>query len=299
MISRIFMPAILALSLIPICATQASATQIPWQPNWNSAVTQGQRSHRLILVDFYTDWCGWCKKMDADVYPNPAVARAMTQYVPLRLNAEQNGAALARRYKVHGYPTIMVLDDSGNVVDRFAGYMKPADFAEWLGDTVHNHAAASKERPATQMSRIHETTKFIPSHQGDPIEAAPTLALAQKYLDRGDVVGAGRIAVKVAHSGGAIPAAFYGKLGDAALQDKKLDAAWGWRQMEIKSAKSPDEKASAQLQSARVELTLGSITQATARLKSLTQSDSASDTIKSQAQALLDEIDAPAAKNVR
>ncbi|BDI32555.1 hypothetical protein CCAX7_46060 [Capsulimonas corticalis] len=325
MISRILTRTFVLLSLIAICAGQTRAAGIEWQPDWSSAVAQSSRTNKMILVDFYTDWCGWCKKLDADVYPKPAVISTVAQFVPVRLNAEKAGKELAERYQVNGYPTILILDSSGNVVDRCAGYMKPKEFVGWLNEVLHggdasgsaapsdgaandtpsNGVASDTDVPKTttshnasviHMSRIRETTKFVPTYQGDPIEAAPTMTLAQKYLDRGDAAGAGRVAVKVAHGGGTVPAAFYSKLGDAALRGKKTDAAWGWFQLALKTAKSDQDIAYAQLQSARTEMALGSLTPAKAHLKALTESAGAPAKIKSEAQSLLDGIGAPATR---
>ncbi len=86
----------------------------------------------LILVDFYTDWCGWCKKLDSDVYPDPAVVKATSHYAMVRLNAETDGRELAARYDVHAYPTILFLNESGEIVHKIVGYKPASSFAEEL-----------------------------------------------------------------------------------------------------------------------------------------------------------------------
>ena len=49
--------------------------------------------------------------------------------MPLRLNAEKDGKAVAAKYKVNGFPTILFVDGTGKVVHSILGYMPPMDFA--------------------------------------------------------------------------------------------------------------------------------------------------------------------------
>jgi thioredoxin-related protein len=89
---------------------------------------------KVAMLDFYTDWCGWCKKLDEDVYPNPRVQKAMKPFDFRRVNAEGSDAdrALAKKYSVDGYPTIVFVDSTGAVVHRIVGYLPPADFEKEL-----------------------------------------------------------------------------------------------------------------------------------------------------------------------
>src|SRR5262249_31115471 len=78
-----------------------------------------------ILVDVYTDWCGWCRRMDADVYSRGDVRSYLSRrFVTVRLNAESDARAgyegraytsrsLANRFRVNGYPTTIFLRPSG------------------------------------------------------------------------------------------------------------------------------------------------------------------------------------------
>ena len=85
--------------------------------------------HALVVVDFYTDWCGWCRVLDREVYPDPAVRRELDRAVFLRLDAEGEGAEAARRYRVDGFPTILFLDAAGREVGRIRGFLPAPLFA--------------------------------------------------------------------------------------------------------------------------------------------------------------------------
>ena len=114
-----------------------AASGIQWYTNYAKAQAEARRTHKAVMVDFYTDWCGWCKRLDSDVYPKPEVVKAADQFVPTKLNAEQSGSKLAARYKVDGYPTIVFINSSGHQIGTIVGYEPPAQFTKDLNKIAH------------------------------------------------------------------------------------------------------------------------------------------------------------------
>jgi thiol:disulfide interchange protein len=92
-------------------------------------------SGKIVMLDFYTDWCGYCKKMDAEVYPDTAVQAAMKPFELRKVNAEQGDAnkALAAKYNIQGFPTIVFVDSKGVEIHRIVGYEPAGQFATELG----------------------------------------------------------------------------------------------------------------------------------------------------------------------
>jgi thiol-disulfide isomerase/thioredoxin len=109
-----------------------SAGQIMWRGDVDSAEAEARSDKKLVMIDFYADTCGWCHKMDTDVYPNRSVIKAASRFVPVRINAEQDGVAVAQKYNITGFPTIVILDSSGQEVHRIDGYEEAGDFAAEL-----------------------------------------------------------------------------------------------------------------------------------------------------------------------
>jgi len=57
--------------------------------SWDEAVAANEKNPKLIFVDVYTNWCGWCKKMDAATFGNPVIANYMNKnYYSVKFNAE-------------------------------------------------------------------------------------------------------------------------------------------------------------------------------------------------------------------
>jgi thiol:disulfide interchange protein len=117
----------------------AAQPAIQWAKDWPSAQKAAADSGKLIMVDFYTDWCGWCKRLDRDTFPNKTVVDAARNFISLRLNAEKEGRPLARKHGVRGYPTIMFFDHTGKLVGRIGGYLKPAPFAATMKKILDKH----------------------------------------------------------------------------------------------------------------------------------------------------------------
>lgn len=71
---------------------QGATTDLKWY-SWEEAVALNQKQPKKIFVDVYTDWCGWCKKMDQSTFSDPAVAAYLSEhFYPVKLNAEQRAS---------------------------------------------------------------------------------------------------------------------------------------------------------------------------------------------------------------
>ena len=80
-------------------------------------------SNKLVFVDFYTTWCLPCKLMDEDVFTDEEFATYMNDnFINFKVNAEKgNGANLALLYQIAAYPTLLFLDEEGNVLVQKVG----------------------------------------------------------------------------------------------------------------------------------------------------------------------------------
>ncbi len=86
-----------------------------------------------MFVDLYADWCGWCTRMDEDVFSDTRVQTALLGYVPIKVDVERGGRSVAARYRVSGLPTFLVVNGDGALVGRFDGYMAVDTFLARLG----------------------------------------------------------------------------------------------------------------------------------------------------------------------
>src|SRR5688500_46387 len=79
----------LLFTLLLVCSYTLQAQDIKWM-TWEEAAAANEKQPRKIFVDLYTDWCGWCKKMDATTFKDPGVVALMNEkFYAVKLNAEQ------------------------------------------------------------------------------------------------------------------------------------------------------------------------------------------------------------------
>jgi thiol:disulfide interchange protein len=99
---------------------------ISWHRELSRAKSEAQTGNNVIVVDVYTDWCGWCKKMDSDIYTDPRVVGLSRREVFVKLDAEDGGEGqrFAREMRVTGYPTTIILDSNGNKLSEAKGYIR-------------------------------------------------------------------------------------------------------------------------------------------------------------------------------
>ncbi len=134
---------LLCLLTLPVLAGPAAAAGPDWR-SWDAGLREARSTGRPVVVDVYTDWCGWCKRMDRDVYARRDVQDYLARkFVMVRLNAESRAAAsyegrswtsqaLAERLGVTGYPTTLFLGSTGARLGAVPGYLPAARFLSLL-----------------------------------------------------------------------------------------------------------------------------------------------------------------------
>ncbi len=121
--------------------------------DFENALEKAKTGNKRVIVDIYTDWCGWCKKMDVDVYGNSEIKKIIDEnFVFVKLDAECNDKLsyngkqyteqeLAAYFEASGYPTTVFLEPDGKLIefkyDKFVmknipGYFKAGEFRKIL-----------------------------------------------------------------------------------------------------------------------------------------------------------------------
>lgn len=121
---------VLSLSCFTLASVRAEAS---WVQDLSKAQAQAKESHKLLLLDFTgSDWCIWCKKLDAEVFSQPAfVSYAKDNLVLMKVDfprkisqspeVKKQNEELAQKYGIQGFPTIVVVNGEGKQVGEL-GY---------------------------------------------------------------------------------------------------------------------------------------------------------------------------------
>jgi protein disulfide-isomerase len=123
-----------------------AAENAGWTTDYKAALEQAKADDRRVFLFFTgSDWCSWCKRLNKEILSTPEFAKfAGEKLVLVELDFPQRksqpaavkaqNAQLAQRFKIEGYPTVIVLDSSGKKIGEL-GYQEggPSPFIEAIG----------------------------------------------------------------------------------------------------------------------------------------------------------------------
>jgi len=127
-----------------ITATQeAEKNKLDWY-SYEDGMAKARKEGKFVMIDFYTTWCKWCKKLDAETYKDPKVAAALkANFVTVKIDAESGNSVvhemrkmtmseLAEKYGVSSYPAIWFVDKDGKKAKLLNGFLPPDSFLVYL-----------------------------------------------------------------------------------------------------------------------------------------------------------------------
>lgn len=101
--------------------------------DWSKALAEAKSQHKLIFLDAYASWCGPCKLLKRNTFPNKDAGEFFnSNFINVAIDMEKgDGPSLAMRYGVNAYPTLIITDADGNIVTYTQGYMKPKQLIDF------------------------------------------------------------------------------------------------------------------------------------------------------------------------
>jgi thioredoxin-related protein len=140
------------LLFVPALLASGQATSVKWY-SIEEAAALATTNPRPIFVDAYTDWCGWCKRLDKDTFSHPVIAEILnTKFYAVKFNAESkepvifqgrtfvNDGSMGPTHQLAyallqgklGYPTVVFLTAKSELITPVSGYKGPKDFEPML-----------------------------------------------------------------------------------------------------------------------------------------------------------------------
>lgn len=174
----------LALALgigLPLAAQPPAQepSKIQWAANFKAALEQAKIGNRPVFVDIYADWCGWCKRLDQEVFTQASVARMLNDnFVPVKVDGDKE-PDFSQNYAIEGLPTMLVLEADGSEIGRIAGYKTAEALQKELTEILrarvmlHDLKAALAKKPddlktlyqlgtlCWNLQRFEETAQYL------------------------------------------------------------------------------------------------------------------------------------------
>ncbi|MEZ4650606.1 MAG: DUF255 domain-containing protein [Candidatus Eisenbacteria bacterium] len=130
---RVIQAALVAVGFLALVAGGVRAEdagngkEIEWAATFDQALEQARTEKKIIMVDFFTHWCHWCKVLDEKTYSDPRVVEASRAMVNVKVNAGTY-VDIAKKYGVSAYPTVAFLKPDGSLRMSVRGFRPPESF---------------------------------------------------------------------------------------------------------------------------------------------------------------------------
>jgi thiol-disulfide isomerase/thioredoxin len=180
---RQFFIFLIGLSLLAVPVTsQISFSEIEGSQDWELLKQQAKADNKLIFLDIYATWCGPCKYLDSNVYPDKALGEIYNAlYVSAKIDGESEyGRQLASAFELQAYPTMYLLSPSEDLLATIVGVREPAALGE-IGHIV------SKNRD--KFLKLSEVTDFNQSSRDELLMYHSLLISADQKDKAGELGG--------------------------------------------------------------------------------------------------------------
>jgi thiol:disulfide interchange protein len=114
--------------------TDEARNEITWIHNFDEGIALAKAQKKPVMIDFYADWCYYCKEMDKKVFPDQAVIKKSSDFVMIKYDATRTTPevrAKLKEYEITGFPTTIFIDTKGEVYS-LVGYVPANEFVEFM-----------------------------------------------------------------------------------------------------------------------------------------------------------------------
>lgn len=104
--------------------SQAFSASIKWY-TYEEGVAQGKNQGKKVLINFFADWCRYCKKMEKTTFKDSSVVHYLNEhFIPIRVDCDREKQT-ASLYNIRGLPATWFLTEEGRKLSQLPGYIPP------------------------------------------------------------------------------------------------------------------------------------------------------------------------------
>jgi thioredoxin-related protein len=141
---------------VQACSGPARAQEIQWRKDYNEARREAEAKNLPLVLEFSTESCFWCKKLEATTFQESAIIRLMNQhFVTLKCDAYRD-AMLTQALRIQSFPTVVLAAPDGKILATLEGFMDAARFQEHM-----ERVLAGLSNPEWMARDYQEATRAI------------------------------------------------------------------------------------------------------------------------------------------
>jgi len=134
-LKSIFIPVIVTVILSLGCSNTPASDSLEWKTNVEEAVQIAKKESKAVLINFTgSDWCKWCFKLNDEVFSQEEFEKYAQENlvlvkidfprsIPQSNETKYYNQSLAQKYGIQGFPTILIMDNTGKLVAK-TGYQQ-------------------------------------------------------------------------------------------------------------------------------------------------------------------------------
>ncbi len=150
---KFFFAAFMVMMMLCVCSRSKDSDSVAAQgvtatlwTDFNEGYSRALKEKKPMVVDFYADWCHWCKVMDNETFSDSEVAGMLAKdFVTIRIHTDRPGAEkikfgnhsfpvqdFSAMLGVQGLPTVVFFDMEGKPITKIPGFIKKETFLPLL-----------------------------------------------------------------------------------------------------------------------------------------------------------------------
>lgn len=137
----------IAVWFLTMALLAQTGSAVTWHKTILAAQNEAKARKQLIFVDMFAEWCGWCHKMEREVFPSEKFQHVTSDMVLLRVNIEDRaeGTRLAREFSATALPTFLILTSDLKLAGMIQGYAPATEFTNRLGEVRNAYESFKKK----------------------------------------------------------------------------------------------------------------------------------------------------------
>ena len=138
--SLFLVPVLITLFFAAKCAPPRVDGIAFYDKTWQEVLIKAKKEHKPIFLDIYATWCGPCKKLRRETFPDESAATYFNaHFVSTSFDGEQgDGVMLSRKFNIQGYPALFILDENGNIIKTSLGFLSPEELIQFGRHALNN-----------------------------------------------------------------------------------------------------------------------------------------------------------------